>query len=522
MALTTGIAAAWAHGASLRRRFCLCGCRHTPCSAPALTMPEVVHILLVEDDSDTRRRAAGALERAGWSVAKVASPAACLTALERARGSVVLVNIGCRGNDGHELLARLAAEHPDTPVVILIGAEDLARAGDAIRGCTWDYVVKRPDGSHLADLPQVVARILERHRLTRERDRYRAEAEALATALRGTAEGIVILDPMGRILFTNAALLAAWRRSESDVLGCLLGDFVAPPGGETDLGDVFETVAEQKRWSGELRARGVEPSEGAWDATLTAIPSPRALLGAGAGRSAIVGVFREVSEKHLEQLHLDFVSMITHDIKVPLTVILGYTEMLTDPEPPPDQIPRDALTRIRESGERIHALVCNLLDLSRIEAGVLTLDPRPFDLCTMLTHALDHHGASARRKGVALELAGPQLPPLIADEWQLERVVANLLANAIKYTPSGGRITVSSGRETGRVAVAFRDTGRGIPPEELPHLFEKYRRVREAKRTEGTGLGLFIAKTIVDAHRGDIRVESTPGVGSTFTVLLPG
>src|SRR5205823_10430467 len=92
------------------------------------------------------------------------------------------------------------------------------------------------------------------------------------------------------------------------------------------------------------------------------------------------------------------------------------------------------------------------------------------------------------------------LPPLVADEPQLQRVVANLLGNAIKYTETGGRITVSTARENGLVAVAFRDTGRGIPAEEIPRLFEKYRRVREVKRTEGTGLGLFIAKTIVEAH----------------------
>jgi len=100
-------------------------------------------------------------------------------------------------------------------------------------------------------------------------------------------------------------------------------------------------------------------------------------------------------------------------------------------------------------------------------------------------------------------------------------VVANLLANAVKYTPNGGRVTVSAARDDVHVTIAFRDTGRGIPADEIPHLFEKYRRVREAKRTEGTGLGLFIAKTIVAAHGGDIRVESTPGVGSTFTLLLP-
>jgi signal transduction histidine kinase len=255
-----------------------------------------------------------------------------------------------------------------------------------------------------------------------------------------------------------------------------------------------------------------------WDVTLT----PIGCLEPAVGEGSIVGIFRDVSEKHaLEQLRADFLSMITHDIKVPLTVILGYTEMLTDPEPPPGEIPPDILARIRESGETIHGLVANFLDLSRIEAGRMTLDVRPFDVCEMLSHAVEQYDSTARRKGITLRLEMDPVRPLVADESQLKRVVANLLANAIKYTASGGGVTVSATAMNGRVVIGFRDTGRGIPPEELPHLFEKYRRVREAKRTEGTGLGLFIARTIVAAHGGEIHVESTPGVGSTFTVLLP-
>jgi signal transduction histidine kinase len=349
-----------------------------------------------------------------------------------------------------------------------------------------------------------------------ERDRSRDDVEGPASALRGMTDGVAIVDPIGRIAFVNRALAAAWGRAESELVGRLLGEFVSVPGHDGSLGTVLEAVHEQGGWCGALHTRGVQPPDGVWDVTLSPMGVSRP-----DGRR-IVGIFRDVSDKAaLEQLRADFLSMITHDIKVPLTVILGYTEMLTDPEPPPGQIPPDILSRIRESGQTINALVCNFVDLSRIEAGRLTLDPRPFDVREMLAHAVEHYDWTARRKGIALALEGEPLPHILADEAQLERVVANLLGNAIKYTASGGRVTITTERTGARVAIAFRDTGRGIPPEEVPHLFEKYRRVREAKRTEGTGLGLFIAKTIMDAHGGDIRVESTPGVGSTFTLLLP-
>src|SRR6185295_10562990 len=134
-----------------------------------------------------------------------------------------------------------------------------------------------------------------------------------------------------------------------------------------------------------------------------------------------------------------------------LTVILGYTEMLTDPEPPPNQVPPDVLSRIRESGETINGLVCNFLDLSRIEAGRMNLDPRPVDVSAMVTHAVEHYDWNARRKGLAVELSTQPVPTIMADEAQLQRVLANLIGNAIKYTPPGGRIMVSAGRTDGRV-----------------------------------------------------------------------
>ena len=487
-------------------------------------MPEVGNILLVEHDAAERRRIARAFVRTGWQVTEAPTGAACLAVLRRSGDFVVLLDLGPTDVDGRELLARIAAAHPDTPAVVVTGVDDVAVAIDAMQRGAWDYVVKRPDRSHLKDLPHVVARTLERRRLMRERNRYREEMEALALGLRGTADGVVILGPGGRISFVNRALAEAWGQPEPAIVGRFLGDFVRMPGGEDLLADVLGAAVERGRWSGELKAREVDPPQGVWDVTLTPIRCPEGdgASGGGAGSSRLVGIFRDVSERHaLEQLRADFLSMITHDIKVPLTVILGYTEMLTDPEPPPGEIPPEILGRIRESGETIHALVCNFLDLSRIEAGRMTIDPRPVDPCPMLAHAVEHYGSSARRKGLLLELDVEPVPLVMVDEPQIERVVANLIGNAIKYTPKGGRITVSTAVEDNRVALVFRDTGRGIPADELPHLFEKYRRVREAKRTEGTGLGLFIAKTIVSAHGGDIRVESTPGEGSTFTILLP-
>jgi PAS domain S-box-containing protein len=465
-------------------------------------MSDAVRVLLVDSDAEHSRLAARALGAAGCAVTTACSAAEALAVLGRDPGQVALLADAA----AVALLDPLAAT--STPAVVLSATDDVSAAVEAMQRGAWDYVTKRADGSHLRALPAVVARCVARVRA--------GEGGALATlaeTLSATTDGILVLDADGRVRFVSRSLATGWRESAAAIMGRPVADFVLPTEGEPPLDRMLTAVRSGARWGGLLRGRPDETGERVWDVRISPFAN---------GAGGAVGVFRDVSERHaLEQLRADFLSMITHDIKVPLTVILGYTEMLTDPEPPHDQIPPDILTRIRESGEKIHALVCNFVDLSRIEAGRLTIDRRPCDLHAMLSHVLEQHGASARRKGIGLTLEADVMSPLLADEPQLERVVTNLIANAIKYTPSGGQITVVTGRENGRVTVAFRDTGRGIPADELPHLFEKYRRVREQKRTEGTGLGLFIAKTIIDAHGGDIRVESEPGAGSTFTLLLP-
>jgi signal transduction histidine kinase len=449
----------------------------------AVVMAEVVQILLVEHDPERRRGLEEALARSGWRVTGTASGDAAMATLARSPEAVVVLGPALPDATARELLARLLESHPETPIVVA-GRDD-------------------------AD-PSIVARVRERRRLVRERNRLREEAEALGLALQGTTDGVAILATGGRIAFVNRALAAVLQTPAAAVAGRPLGQFVRVPGDDHGLDDVLVAIAGQGRWNGVLQGRATEV---VWEVSLTP-------LDRGGGRT-IVGIFRDVGEKHaVERLRADFLSMLTHDIKVPLAVILGYAEMLADPEPPPGQVPVDVVTRIRESGEQIHALVSNFLDLSRIEAGRFIIDPRPFDVRASLERVLEQHAPGAQRRGVALSLAAGALVA-VADEGQIERVVTNLLANAIKYTASGGRVAVQAWADGERIVIVFADTGRGIPAAELPHLFERYRRVREAHRTEGTGLGLFIAKTIVDAHGGEIHVESTPGVGSTFTVVIP-
>ena len=233
---------------------------------------------------------------------------------------------------------------------------------------------------------------------------------------------------------------------------------------------------------------------------------------------------RAETAEQRERLKMDLVAALAHDIKSPLGVIMGYSELVRD------QLGRlsggrgnlENLERIQDNVQRIVNLVTGFLEASKAEAGKLEIVHRPVSVNRLLQEVARNHGSDLTKKNLTLVLAlDEKLLEVLGDEAQLSRVFWNLIGNAIKFTPAGGKITASSRLEDGHVSVAIRDNGIGIPDEELPILFAQFRRLKGAAKIEGTGLGLFIVKTIVEAHKGTVRAESADGQGSTFTVRIP-
>lgn len=231
----------------------------------------------------------------------------------------------------------------------------------------------------------------------------------------------------------------------------------------------------------------------------------------------------EIAEER-ERVKMDLVSSLAHDIKNPLGIVLGYAEMLIEilEEKKGDKEHLDLLERILTSGQRIVNLVTGFLDASKAEVGKLEIAHRPVSFNSLLKDVVRQQEPELQRKQLTVELnLDEQLPEIMGDAAQLDRVFWNLIGNAIKFTPTGGKVSVSCKREDGHISVAVQDTGIGIPQEELPLLFTQFKRLKGAARIEGTGLGLFIVKTIIEAHKGSVRVESVNGQGSTFTVRIP-
>ncbi|MBD3371113.1 MAG: response regulator [Candidatus Coatesbacteria bacterium] len=237
-------------------------------------------------------------------------------------------------------------------------------------------------------------------------------------------------------------------------------------------------------------------------------------------------IFKLTVEKALDKLRIqrlndEFISMITHDLKNPLTSIIGYCSLLlsgaygevVEAMQPP-------LKGINTNAERLLDLINDFLVVNKISAEGLKLEKQSLKLNNLLQHLADSVQAQMEIKKIKLELGlDSDIPSVECDPLQIERVVNNLLSNAIKFTPLGGHIGITSGYDDDWIWFSVSDSGPGIEPEKQQSIFEKYSRVD--RKVEGTGLGLFITKSIVDLHQGTIDVESTLGEGASFTVHLP-
>ena len=271
-----------------------------------------------------------------------------------------------------------------------------------------------------------------------------------------------------------------------------------------------------------------------WDEPGPIEPKFRRLLETFAAQAVIaienVRLFNEIQEKG-RQLEVankhksDFLANMSHELRTPLNAIIGFSEVMlggmagTMPEKQ-----KEFIGDIRDSGKHLLALINDILDLSKIEAGRMELDIARFDLAAAMSNAMTLVRGRAERHGIKLASdIAPGIGSYDGDERKFKQIVLNLLTNAVKFTPEGGTVTMGAERRNGAYVFSVQDTGVGIAPEDQQAIFEEFRQVGKDydKKAEGTGLGLALTKRLVELHGGTIRVDSAPGRGSTFTFELP-
>ena len=225
--------------------------------------------------------------------------------------------------------------------------------------------------------------------------------------------------------------------------------------------------------------------------------------------------------RELDRLKDEFVSSISHELRTPLTSIAGYVELLLEEET--EEHKRGHLAIVERNADRLLSLVADLLFAARLQYGRLELERSPVDLQTLVTQCVDSARPRARAAAVRLDVETTPVPELFGEPAKLGQVLDNLVSNAIKFTPRDGRVSVRLGVHEQMIWIEVSDTGIGIPETERERLFERFFRAQSAleRQIQGTALGLYISKAIIDAHGGRIGVDSNPGQGTTFVIELP-
>lgn len=234
----------------------------------------------------------------------------------------------------------------------------------------------------------------------------------------------------------------------------------------------------------------------------------------------------EQKERQLESMQVDFVSMTSHELRTPITSLIGYLQTLNEEARSKlTEEQKGFLDRSLISAQEILALVNNILNVSKVERGAFSVTLKPIDWSEALKQVVSENKILASQKNISLELKLPDnLPKVVADQLRITEVLNNLINNAIVYTKAGGAVEVSVQHQEDQIITSVKDNGQGIPKEAMPHLFTKFFRVQRAldksSTSSGSGLGLYISKSIIDLHHGKIWADSEEGKGSTFSFSL--
>jgi two-component system phosphate regulon sensor histidine kinase PhoR len=348
---------------------------------------------------------------------------------------------------------------------------------------------------------QMTARLKETVALiTNERDR-------MATILSTMGDAIFIVDSDSRITTMNKAAERIFQISEEKAKGRTFIEVVR----DHELNKVLQSCQSTKK----QQTSFVELKPKKQFLGIASTPLSK--------EANCLILIQDLTElRRLETVRQDFISNISHELRTPIASVKALAETLSEGAIEDPSIAKDFLNRINAEADKLAQMVQELGDLSRIESGESPLVKKPLNIAQPIEHAIERLRAQAERSGLVLETNIPSgLPQVLADESRVEQVLVNIIHNAIKFTPAGGRIKVSAEVKENNLVVSVADTGIGIPADDLPRIFERFYKADKSRASGGTGLGLAIAKHIVEAHGGRIWAESVEGKGSTFKFALP-
>ena len=436
--------------------------------------------------------------------------------MQDASPDLVILNVNFAGNDGFKIASNLLERFPTLPIILYTNAHTADTAHSALKVGVSGYIYPP---MKMGDIVEEVQKSLSRARRIgdwmrgevrrttaslQERAKIsEAEKSRLEAIIANIQDGVIVVDDRNVILFVNQAIRDIFNLQLDSLVGKRLKEAID----NAELHSLLDRAE-----SGSLKYHEINFDDGrVFNAQYTSIPRIGAAI-----------TMQEISYlKELDRLKNDFIDTVSHDLRSPLTAIMGYTELL-ERTGPLNESQQDFLNRLRDGVEHITNLVNELLDLGRLDAGFDTR--REYvQLEGVLQYSLNMYEDQIKEKNINLitEIS-ENMMEIRVNPIRIRQMLDNLVGNAIKYTPKGGNIKIFLSTQNDQVVLKVEDTGPGIQPEEQGKVFDKFYRASTApKDVAGTGLGLAIVKSIVDSHQGRVWVESIVGSGSTFTVLLP-
>jgi two-component system, OmpR family, phosphate regulon sensor histidine kinase PhoR len=335
----------------------------------------------------------------------------------------------------------------------------------------------------------------------------------LEAVLLSMFEGVIVVDATGNTILMNQALKTMLNIKE-DLIGKAPFEFIK----NIEIQEITNNILNLNK--------NVETRE-----ISLLIPDIKVLLAHATPvitRNKIEGavlVFHDITElRHLEKIRQEFVANVSHELRTPIANIKGYAETLLDGALQDEKYARDFIKVIYSNSNLLANLINDILDLSRIESGKLTLSLTKFQIKPIIKRVVTSFNQQAKSKAITINLnIPPKLSSVIADETRLTQVLLNLVDNAIKYNKENGEIIISAEETNSSIRISISDNGVGIPENDIPRLFERFYRADKGRSREmgGTGLGLSIVKHIIQAHEGELSINSQEGFGSTFSFTIP-
>ncbi len=334
------------------------------------------------------------------------------------------------------------------------------------------------------------------------------ERQRLEVVLEHMTDAVLIVDSSGQIVLFNKSSVNLFDIDEASALKTL-----AEVSMDHQVVDLWQTCIKTHQTNQnriELKAQRKQVLAGS-------------IFISDDGQGFVILFFQDIThQEQLEQMRRDFISNISHELRTPLAGIKAMAETLLDGALDDQKATKRFIERIQTEADALSLMVGELLELARIESGKVPLNQILIQPGEIVLAAVQRLTIQTEKAGIHLDLyLDPDLPDIMADPARLQQVMINILHNAIKFTPTGGQVSVRVEKTAETITIVIADTGKGIPAGDLPRIFERFYKVDKSRSSSGTGLGLSIARHLVEAHGGIIKVASEVGKGSQFTVQLP-